>query len=122
MAQQQMQMQQMQMQQMQQMQQWQQMHQLQQMQSMVGGPMIGGPMVGGPMVGGPMVGGPMVGGPMVGGPAMARGVHVVRYQAIPSRASFAQPRMMRPQMSMMARKKEISQYYYLIKCCFVFVA
>ena len=102
MAQQQMQMQQMQMQQMQQMQQWQQMHQLQQMQSMVGGPMVGGP--------------------MVGGPAMARGVHVVRYQAIPSRASFAQPRMMRPQMSMMARKKEISQYYYLIECCFVFVA
>ena len=111
MAQQQMQMQQMQMQQMQQMQQWQQMHQLQQMQSMVGGPIVGGP----------MVGGPMVGGPMVGGPAMARGVHVVRYQAIPSRASFAQPRMMRPQMSMMARKKEISQYYNLIECYFVFV-
>ena len=45
---------------------------------------------------------------MVGGP-MARGVHVVRYQAIPSRASFAQPRMMRPQMSaMMGRKKEMS--------------
>ena len=52
---------------------------------------------------------------MVGGP-MARGVHLVRYQAIPSRASFAQPMMMRPQMSqMMGRKKQISRYYYLGK-------
>lgn len=58
---------------------------------------------------------------MVGGP-MGRGVHVVRYQAIPNRAGFTQSRMMRPQLSMMARKKEISQYYYLIECCFVFVA
>ena len=73
------------------------------------------------MMGGPMVGGPMVGGSMVGGP-MGRGVHVVRFQAVPSRASFAQPRMMRPQMSMMSRKKEISQFYYLVECCFVFVA
>ena len=92
MAQQQMQMQQMQMQQMQQMQQWQQMQQLQQMQSMVAGP-------------------------------MGRGVRMVRYQAIPSRASFAQPRIMRPQVSqMMGRKKEISQYYYLVERCYVFVA
>lgn len=44
---------------------------------------------------------------MVGGP-MGRGVHVVRYQAIPNRASFAQPRLMRPQGSqMMGRKKEM---------------
>lgn len=81
-AQQQMQMQQMQMQQMQmqQMQQMQQWQKMHQLQQMQS---------------------------MVGGP-MGRGVHVVRYQAIPNRASFAQPRLMRPQGSqMMGRKKEM---------------
>lgn len=43
---------------------------------------------------------------MIGGP-MGRGVHMVRYQTIPSRAPFAQSRMMRPQSSqMMGRKKK----------------
>ena len=47
-----------------------------------------------------------------GGP-MGRGVQLVRYQAIPSRGSFVQPRMMRPQgPQMMGRKKERSIVYF----------
>ena len=52
---------------------------------------------------------------MAGGP-MGRGVQLVRYQAIPSRGSFTQPRMMRPQgSSMMGRKKERSMVLYELR-------